>query len=94
MSNKTEELLVNIYQELYENSTPSANFKELVENAEVNELGQKVIPFDDFIINDDKMMEIIKKHLDTTNLPNYQRETIKNTILLGCSPKSIRKKND
>lgn len=83
-----EKILMDIYQDLYQNATPTVDFKELVDNAEINEMGQKVIPFDDYEIDDDKMIKIIEKHLDKNGVPNYQYEAFKNTILLGCSPKS------
>jgi len=81
--------------ELYANSTPSADFNKLVEEAPINEEGQKVIDFMAYEIDYNKMEEIIDKHRSkllkySRNKYFYERQFNFN-IYLGCSPKSVRK---
>jgi hypothetical protein len=88
MKNKDEEILFNIYRELYKNSEPVGDFDELFKNATVNERGEKVIPFNDYVISDDKMEEIIKKHLKGNRITKLKQNAFRCSILLGCSPRS------
>jgi hypothetical protein len=81
--------------ELYANSTPSADFNKLVEEAPINEDGRKEIKFMDYEIDYNKMEEIIDKHRSkllkySRNKYFYERQFNFN-IYLGCSPKSVRK---
>lgn len=85
---KTEKLLqkvINIYTEMYAQATPPADFNELLENAEINELGQKVINFNDYILDAKVGDEIIRKHCRW--LREYDKKQISFYVLLGCSPK-------
>jgi hypothetical protein len=84
---KIEDLIHTIYSELYANSTPYADWKELIDNAELNELGQKVIPYDKHEIDKDLYDTIVNKHLKESKFPKWRKESISRGILLGCSPK-------
>ena len=42
---RIENAMLNCYRELFANSTPKGDFDKLMEEAELNEFGQKVIPF-------------------------------------------------
>ena len=79
------------YRELFRESTPSGDFDELVANATFNERGEKVIPFNDYEIDDDYLREIIEKYAKQI-YPLWRRQAFKNTIFLGCSPRSINVK--
>ena len=46
--NKIDDALFDCYRELFANSTPKGDFDQLVEDATVNDRGQKEIPFDDY----------------------------------------------
>lgn len=87
MKNKLQEIILNIYRELYENASPKANFDELLENAELNELGQKIIPFNNYAISEDKMQEIVEKHLNSKRLNKMEKKMISVQVYLGVSPK-------
>lgn len=85
---KTEKLIqkvMDIYTEMYAKSEPSADFNELMKNAEINELGQKVINFNDYILDAKVGDEIIRKHCRW--LREYDKKQISFSVLLGCSPK-------
>jgi len=84
---KIEDLMHNIYCELYANSTPYADFQKLIDTAELNDLGQKIIHFDDYEIDKDLYDQIVKKHLKDCKLPKWYKESVSRGILLGCSPK-------
>ena len=84
----TEKLIqkvMNIYTEMYAQATPSADFNELMKNAEINELGQKVINFNDYILDAKVGDEIIRKHCRW--LRNYDKKAIMFEVYLGASPK-------
>lgn len=85
---KTEKLkqkALDIYTEMYAKSEPSADFNKLLENAEINELGQKVINFNDYILDAKIGDEIIRKHCRW--LREYDKKAIKFNVLLGASPR-------
>ena len=89
---KLSKIYEEIMVELYKNATPSADFKELVKNAPLNERGKRVIDFDSYEIEEAKANEIydsiIKKHKvnHTANL-----QSLGFTVWLGCSPKIKRR---
>lgn len=85
---KEEKIMLEIYRELYLNAEPSADFDELVANAELDEFGRKDIHFMDYEISQEKEDEIIEKHLKKNRVNAYMRRAITASILLGCSPKT------
>ena len=83
-----EKIIHDTYVELYKNAEPQADFDELLINAEINERGQKVIPFMDYEISDAVMSEIMdafKKEYHMSKRDQYMYDV---AILLGCSPKT------
>jgi hypothetical protein len=82
-----EDLMHVIYSELYANSTPYADFQKLIDTAELNDLGQKIIHFNDYEIDEDLYDTIVKRHLKDCKLSKWRKEAISRGILLGCSPK-------
>lgn len=89
--NKIDKTLLKIYQDLYEASTPSANFNDLLYNAGYNELGQKVIDFNSYEISEEDFENIVKEDLKSVKLPKWVKQQIRNSVLLGCSPKFKKK---
>jgi hypothetical protein len=89
---KIDNLILDIYRELYKKATPPADFDKLVENATLNERGQKEIPFMDYEIEDSVMNDILRTM--TTRkacgmiLNTHEKRLINFQIILGCSPKS------
>ena len=84
---KEEQLMLECYRQLFAASTPPADFDELVENATLNQFGQKEIPFMDYEIDEDKFIEIVDSILKKSRISKWKRDIIKRTVLLGCSPK-------
>ena len=85
---KEEQLMMDCYRELFAKSTPQGDFDQLVAEATINERGEKVIPFDDYVIDDGLLREIIEKY-EKQIYPKWKRLRFRNTIFLGCSPRSI-----
>jgi hypothetical protein len=90
--NKVEQSIWDCLVELYANSTPSADFNKLVEEAETNDEGQKVIHFMDYEIERDKMEEIVDKHrsklLKGSRNKHMHEHSFNFSVYLGCSPKT------
>jgi len=86
-TNKEEQAFQECYELLYENSEPKADFKKLVEEAEFNERGQKVIDFNAYEIEEEKFYDILEDVIKRYNIKSYRAQAFRNAILLGCSPK-------
>ena len=76
------------YVELYKNSIPPADFDELVRNATINEFGERVIPFDDYSIEEVKIREIIQSMIKKYKIPKRHIDSFNFNVYLGCSPKT------
>ncbi len=84
---KAQKIVWDIYRELYANSEPKADFDELVNSAEKNEEGQKIIPFENYEISEEDFDRIIKEQLKGKRLTKLSKQMIINTITLGVSPR-------
>jgi len=87
---KYNDAMMACYIELYKQSTPSANFQELMDNATINERGQKEIPFNDHEIEEELFNNIINIVVKKYKFKNWEARALKNSVLLGCSPKFKR----
>ena len=88
---KEDQIILDCYCELFKKSTPSADFNELMENATINDRGEKEIPFMDYEIDDELLIEIVDKYAKQFKT-KWKKKAFSTTIFLGCSPKSIPKK--
>lgn len=86
-----DNVILDCYVELYKQATPPANFNMLLENAVIDEHGHKHIPFMDYTIDDDHMDKIIMECAKKHKLKKWEKEKLRVTIHLGCSPKSNKK---
>jgi len=87
LDKKIEDVMTSIYTELYAVSEPSVSWDYLIESAELNEQGQKIIPYNDYQIDESIYEEIVKRHLKELKVPKWRKEAVSRGILLGCSPK-------
>jgi len=87
LDKKIEDIMTSIYTELYAVSEPSVSWDYLIESAELNEQGQKIIPYNDHQIDESIYEEIVKRHLKELKVPKWRKEAVSRGILLGCSPK-------
>lgn len=85
MKKKLDKTIWNIYRELYKNSTPSADFDKLVEEAPINEDGEREIDFMSYEIDQSVYDNIVEKHIN--GLGNWDKLAVKVNVDLGCSPK-------
>ena len=83
---KIQKIIWDIYKELYANSEPKTDFDELVKSAEKNEKGEKIIPFENYFIEQELMDKIIEKHLKNKRLTKLAKNAIKVNVYLGVSP--------
>lgn len=92
---KLEKAMMHCYRQLFAYSTPSVSFDDLVENAKVNDRGQKEIPFMDYEISQKHADEIIEQTIKDFKIkPKYYAHGFKTSIYLGCSPKFKRDEQD
>lgn len=76
------------YTELYKNAEPSADFKELVANAFIDDNGDKHIDCMAYEISDKKMDKIIAETIKKFKISKYYQSGFRAGIYLGCSPRS------
>jgi hypothetical protein len=88
MITKDIEIMIEIYRRAYAAATPSANFDELLANAEIDKDGRKLIPFNDYELEDDVAKQIIEDAMKEFKVPKWKRKQFTFTYWLGCSPKS------
>lgn len=86
--NKDEEILNELYRKSYAASTPYADWDELLEKAELNEFGQKVIPFNDYTCPKEKLEEIFDETMKKYKVSESKRKAFSFHFWLGCSPKN------
>lgn len=82
-----DKAILKCYCELYNNSTPKADFNKLIKTAKTNSLGQKIIPFKKYQIEEDKFNEILENTIKEFKIKGMYKQQFKTTIYLGCSPK-------
>ena len=89
--NKIDDALFDCYRELFANSTPKGDFDQLVEDATINDRGQKEIPFDDYEISEARFQEIIVDTLKKHKVPKSLHKSFSVAIHLGCSPRFTKR---
>ena len=89
---KEQRIIWQIYREMYAVSTPPADFDELINSAEINKRGQKIILFDNYEISEKDYCEILERKLKDNRITKLKQQMIKNTIALGVSPR-FKKEN-
>lgn len=83
---KLDNVLLNIYRDLYKYSDPSVDFDMLVESAECDDKGRKIIPYDNYTIDGEVMDKIINMHIISNRLKGDDRKLVRVHAYLGCSP--------
>lgn len=85
---KIDEAMTECYTILYEKATPSADFKKLIDEAETNSFGQKVIDFNSYEIEEDVLDSVIESIIKKYKMKGHYPQMFKNSIYLGCSPRT------
>jgi len=91
LKNKNDIIMHEMYKLAFRASTPSVDFDELLENATINDQGQKVIPFMDYECYDDVLDKIFNDTMDKYGIDGYMRRGFNISFYLGCSPKGKRR---
>ena len=89
--NKDEKILHELYRRAFDQSTPKGDFNQLMENAEINQWGQKVIPFADYECEEEVLQNIFDSVMKEFKVPVPRRSAFNFHFYLGCSPKTKRK---
>lgn len=82
------EILLEIYRKVYAVSEPPADFDELVANAELNERGEKIIKFNDYVCDEEVMKQIFDETMEKYKIKGHRHKAFSFSFWLGCSPKS------
>ena len=85
---KDYDILSEMYRRAYAASTPIGDFDAMVQNASLNEFGQKVIPFLKYECEYEIMDQIVVDVLKEYKVPKRRHELFRNSFMLGCSPKT------
>lgn len=80
------EICLDIYNELYEKSTPSADFSKLKEGKFHVGKGDDPHPYRDYFLEQDEQNKIIENHLEKHDLTDTEETKITTEIHLGASP--------
>ena len=87
--NKNDQILHEMYTLAFAASEPSADFDKLMEEAELNEEGNKVIPYMDYECKKEVLEEIFDSTLKKYKIKNPRMvSAFSFHFWLGCSPKT------
>jgi len=82
------EICMDIYRQVFKEAEPSGDFDKMIKSGETKK--------DEFYMNyylpDKRLMEIIDIHCRRNKMSRYDSKTIKNEIVIGCSPTGCRKR--
>lgn len=83
-------------QELYANAVgfdgKPGDFDELLKNFTIDQFGRKVIQMDNYYISEEKLDEIINKHMSNKKLRPYERKALSHELYLGATPTCNKEK--
>lgn len=85
---KDYNVLTEMYRRAFAASTPKGDFDQLLEDAPLNEFGQKVIPFLEYECEQEVMEQIVKDVLKENKIPKRRHQAFLTSFMLGCSPKT------
>lgn len=84
---KEDKALWEYYRRAYKAATPSADFDELVENAEIVD-GKKKIDYMAYELEEEVQEQIAKSIFKDFKIPKYRRSAFNIEFHLGCGPKT------
>lgn len=90
---KLEKAYYSCMTKMYQASEPSANFQELLDNADINENGLKDIHYENYLIDRDVAVEIFDETVKEFKIPKHQITYLSRAVWLGASPK-FKKNNE
>jgi hypothetical protein len=85
---KEEKIMHELYRRSFAASEPPAVWEDMLANAELNELGQKVIPYLDHECEEETLKSIFESVMKEYRVPKRKRSGFYFSFMLGCSPKT------
>ena len=85
---RDQEIVNLLYRRAFAASNPPADFDELLEKAETNQWGQKIIPYMDHECSQEKLQEIFDVTMKEYKVPKERIKAFSFHFWLGCSPRS------
>lgn len=86
------QICLEIYNELYEEATPSADFNNLKDGKfSKNNDSDDEQPFRDYYLDQDRQDKILQKHVEKHNLTDAEKQKISTEIHLGAAPVGTKK---
>lgn len=83
---------MHCYRELYANSEPPASFDQLMKDATKNEIGQKVIDYMAYSIDEELYVKIVNDAIDLYKIKSPRlRKEFEVSMYLGAGPRFKRK---
>ena len=83
---KFHDIVIDIYRELYANSTPKGDFDKLLKEAPMDFNGDKIIPYKEYSIEGSLMDDIVKKYMTRYRMNSLERKSVLAAVYLGCAP--------
>ena len=81
---KDEKIVLEIYQQMYEEASPKGDFKKMMELGETKREGF----FNDYTLSIERQQEILNETMKKYKIPKWRRKAFNFEVLLGCSPSS------
>jgi len=77
-----------IYRIMYKEASPSADFDAMIESGEALRTDRRDYNsfFEKYFLDDERQMEIINETCKENKLTKREKDKVKTTVLLGCSP--------
>ena len=83
---RLQQLVEDCYKELYKEANPSVNFEELLEKAPLDDLGRKIINYENYYLPKEKFEEIVNKYKSKMQMNKYEESSYNMAIYLGATP--------
>jgi hypothetical protein len=85
-SEKLEQILIEIYREMYRKSIPSADFDEMMDKGETKQSNFYL----KYYLPEQDQIKIVNIVCDKYNLDTFSRKQLSTEVWLGCSPTASR----
>ena len=84
--NKLCDICIEIYEELYKKSKPSANFRELMRKGVTTRYNW----FMKYYLEETKQQAIIDRICKKHKCTRFEKDRINEEVALGCSPRGVK----
>jgi len=83
-----QEIMNTLFRKAFAASNPPGDYDEMLEKAELNQFGQKIIPFMDYECSHEKLQEIFDTTMEEYKVPRNKIRAFSFHFWMGCSPRS------